>query len=131
MKIKDLEKRYATSLRVKDYNRDDIALELGLVVAEARIRAGFTQEELARKIGTKQPSIARIENGSSLVSSLLLIKIAKALDIKLILPKFDFEIKVNVKTKNAESTITPVRAGLGFISNFLSRTGNQTGIFNF
>ncbi|HXF71806.1 MAG TPA: helix-turn-helix transcriptional regulator, partial [Actinomycetota bacterium] len=35
----------------------------GILVREARRRAGLTQEELARRLGTTQSAIARIERG--------------------------------------------------------------------
>lgn len=39
----------------------EFALARSLI--EARVRAGLTQEELADKMGTSQPSIARLESG--------------------------------------------------------------------
>jgi ribosome-binding protein aMBF1 (putative translation factor) len=60
------------------------------LIAEARIHAGLTQEKLAKKLKTKQSSIARIERGTSLPSLSFLFKIAKALDTYLIAPKFGF-----------------------------------------
>jgi len=60
------------------------------LITEARIYSGYTQSELAKKIGTKQPSIARIERGTSLPSLSFLQKIAKALNTYLIAPKFGF-----------------------------------------
>lgn len=51
--------------------------DLAAVVIEARIRAGLTQSELAERIGTKQPAIARIEGGQ-LPSTSTLKRIAEA-----------------------------------------------------
>lgn len=44
---------------------DELAPEFALArsLIEARVRAGLTQEELADKMGTSQPSIARLESG--------------------------------------------------------------------
>jgi len=58
-------------------------LEPGYQVARLRIQRGLTQAQLAEKVGTRQPSIARLENGSSTPSMSFLYKIAKALDAKI------------------------------------------------
>ncbi len=52
-------------------------------IIEKRIAKGFTQAALARKIGTKQSSIARLESGSYNPSVAFLGKIAAALDTQL------------------------------------------------
>jgi len=58
-------------------------LEPGYQIARLRILRGLTQTQLAEKVGTKQPSIARLENGSSLPSISFLTKLADALDARL------------------------------------------------
>ncbi len=56
--------------------------DLAAVVIEARMRAGLSQAALAKKIGTKQPAIARIEGGQ-LHSTATLQRIAKATGTRL------------------------------------------------
>lgn len=68
----------------------DLAAEISEMIIEARIKKGMSQEKLAKSIGTKQSSIARLENGNSLPSLRFLEKIAKALDTKIVPPKFAF-----------------------------------------
>ncbi len=52
----------------------------------ARERAGITQAELARKIGTKQPALSRLERGGFRKATVeTLKKIADALDANLII----------------------------------------------
>lgn len=58
-------------------------LEPGYQVARLRILRGLTQAQLAEMVGTHQPSIARLENGSSNPSLSFLNKIAAALHAKL------------------------------------------------
>lgn len=58
-------------------------LEPGYQVARLRLLRGLTQTELAEKVGTHQPSIARLENGSSVPSLSFLKKVAAALDAKI------------------------------------------------
>jgi transcriptional regulator with XRE-family HTH domain len=54
-------------------------LEPGYQVARLRIKLGITQAQLAEIVGTKQPSIARLENGDSSPSLSFLEKVAEAL----------------------------------------------------
>jgi DNA-binding XRE family transcriptional regulator len=58
-------------------------LEIGYQVSRLRIQRGLTQAQLAEMIGTRQPSIARLENGSSVPSLSFLDRIAKALDARI------------------------------------------------
>lgn len=54
-------------------------LEPGYQVARLRLLRGITQAQLAEMVGTRQPSIARLENGSSYPSLSFLQKVAEAL----------------------------------------------------
>jgi len=58
-------------------------LEPGYQVARLRMVRGLTQAQLAEMVGTRQPSIARLENGSSTPSLSFLTKIAEALGAKI------------------------------------------------
>ena len=51
-------------------------------VARLRILRGLTQEQLAELVGTKQPSIARLESGASIPSVSFLRRIADALEAR-------------------------------------------------
>ena len=61
----------------KAYDALGEEFDLAAVVIEARTRAGLSQAELAERIGTKQPAIARIEGGQ-LPSTTTLQRIAAA-----------------------------------------------------
>ena len=52
---------------------------------EARIRRGLTQEQLAKKIGTKQSAIARLESDNANPSLKFLEKVTKAVDSELLI----------------------------------------------
>ena len=67
-------------------------LEPGYQVARLRILRGLTQAQLAEMVGTRQPSIARLENGSSVPSLSFLTRIAEALDAKI-----EFKLIPNTK----------------------------------
>jgi DNA-binding XRE family transcriptional regulator len=58
-------------------------LEIGYQIARLRIQRGLTQAQLAEMVGTRQPSIARLENGSSVPSLSFLDRIARALDARI------------------------------------------------
>ena len=74
----------------KAYFNQDIASEMGQRIFEARVKCGWSQERLARKVGTQQPGIARIEKGAVVPTLPMLQKIANALKIDLELPRFTF-----------------------------------------
>jgi ribosome-binding protein aMBF1 (putative translation factor) len=58
-------------------------LELARAVRELREKLGLSQAELAAKVGTKQPGIARLESGRVVPKLELLQKIAVAAGRKL------------------------------------------------
>ena len=61
-----------------------INAEVARLIYEARTKAGLTQRQLADRIGTKQPVIARLEDADYEGHSLsMLQRIAAALDHKL------------------------------------------------
>lgn len=68
---------------VKEYEalEDEFALASALI--DARANANLTQEELAKRMGTTQPVIARMEGGKVMPSSRTLAKLAKATGTKL------------------------------------------------
>ena len=74
-------------LKDKDTRRayEKFGPEFALVqtVIEKRIEKGLTQTELARRIGTKQSAIARLESGAYNPTLGFLNKVAKALNTRL------------------------------------------------
>lgn len=82
-------------------DKSDLAFEISEMVHEARVKAGLTQARLAKKIGTKQSSIARIESETTLPSLSFLKKIAEALGTYLIPPKFA-SLAMETKTQTLE-----------------------------
>jgi len=84
MKIKDLQEKLEKNLRYRILaDKRDLAFEIGQMVLEGRVIKGVTQARVAKKIGTKQPGIARIEAGTTSVSVSILEKIATALGYEL------------------------------------------------
>ena len=70
------------------YERARTSITIGGAVRAARKRAGLTQTELARRTGTSQPAIARLESGNVAPTVLILDRIARALGAELVV---DFE----------------------------------------
>lgn len=75
-----------TEMAIVDEN--DLAIEIGGNIAEARIARGFTQVDLAKKMNTFQSSIARVERGNKLPTNKFLLRVANALETSLIAPSF-------------------------------------------
>lgn len=79
----------------KAWDKIDPEFELIESMLKARQRAGFTQTELAKRIGTRQPALSRLESGGFEKATVeTLKKIADALDAKLI-------VKLQPKKKRA------------------------------
>jgi transcriptional regulator with XRE-family HTH domain len=82
-----------TGIRFEDWEKEKLQdaafvaaareLEPGYQIARLRIARGLTQAQLAEMVGTRQPSIARLENGNSYPSLSFLQRIAAALDAKI------------------------------------------------
>ncbi|OHA64183.1 MAG: hypothetical protein A2940_01680 [Candidatus Wildermuthbacteria bacterium RIFCSPLOWO2_01_FULL_48_29] len=85
--LKSLEEVKADLLKEKgfreEYFKEDPDFEIAKEVVRARIAKGLTQEELAKRVGTQQPSIARLESGSYTPSFKLLRAVADALNVTL------------------------------------------------
>lgn len=73
-----------------DLSTPDPVLDLAHLVMAARYEAKCTQQELAERMGTRQPSIARVEKGDVEPSIAFLRRVADALGATLVLPSFDF-----------------------------------------
>ena len=74
----------ASGGRLAGYRQAKEAFELAEHVRRARERMGITQVELASRIGSTQPAIARLEAGGSTPSLATLRRIAAALGFELV-----------------------------------------------
>ena len=74
--FKDWQKEQLKNIKFVAIARE---LEPGYQIARLRIARGLTQTQLAEMVGTRQPSIARVESGKSLPSLLFLERIASVL----------------------------------------------------
>lgn len=69
----------------KEYKRLEPRYQLISQLIETRIKKGLTQEELAKKMGTKQSAIARVESGSVNPTIGFLEKLVAAIGSRLII----------------------------------------------
>ena len=65
------------------YNELEPEFAVIRMIIAKRLAAGLTQKQLAKKMGTKQSAISRLEQGSANPSLALLVKLSKALKAKL------------------------------------------------
>jgi len=85
-RVSDLHKKW---MKEPKYRKAYDALEEEFVLAsafiDARNRAGLTQQELARKMGTTQPVVARLESGRVRPSMRTLERLAEATGSRLLI----------------------------------------------
>ena len=78
------QERAKSSVRRTAYREAREAFDIAAQVRRAREDAGITQQELAERIGSTQPAMARLEAGGVRPSLATLERIAAALDLDLI-----------------------------------------------
>jgi len=82
--FKEFKKKALEDLDVfKEYEKMRPEFELAYSLIQKRLARKLTQAALAKKVGTQQTAIARLESGSYNPSVKQLVKIAKALDARL------------------------------------------------
>ncbi|MBN2103815.1 helix-turn-helix transcriptional regulator [bacterium] len=67
----------------ENYEEGYSNFKIGVILKEARVQAGITQEEIAEKMNTKKSAISRIENHSEDIRLSTLEKYAHALGLRL------------------------------------------------
>jgi ribosome-binding protein aMBF1 (putative translation factor) len=82
---KTLKKELLKNKKVaEEYKRLEPRYQLISELIEARVKKGLTQEQLAKKMGTKQSAIARLESGNTNPSINFLEEMAAAIGSKLV-----------------------------------------------
>ncbi len=85
-RISDMHKKWMKEPKYrKAYEALQEEFVLASAVIEARSRAGLTQQELARRMGTTQPVVARLESGGTRPSMRTLERLAKATGSRLLI----------------------------------------------
>lgn len=83
---KDVKRELLKNKKVaQEYKKLEPRYQLISELIKERIKKGLSQAELAKRIGTKQSAIARIESGNANPSIEFLDKMTKAMGLKLII----------------------------------------------
>lgn len=78
-KISKLHEKWSKSPAYKAaYESLDTEFKLAEMLIDVRVKSGLSQEQLAKKMGTSQSTIARLESGSAMPSMRTLSKLALA-----------------------------------------------------
>ena len=84
MKLQDFRTRLEESEEFNDAKKElKLQFALADAVLDARIKKGWTQEELAKAIGTKQANISKIEAGLGNPTLNFISKLTKVLDFNI------------------------------------------------
>jgi len=81
IKFEDIKSQWMKDATFRKAYQDldlELEYEISLELIQARMNAGLTQEEIAERMGTTQPVIARLESGRVLPSVKTLSQYAKA-----------------------------------------------------
>lgn len=70
---------------LKEYEEHKTEYEIAKALIKARIASKMTQLDVARKMHTSQPQIARLESGDHFPSLLSISKYAKAINRKIVI----------------------------------------------
>jgi len=85
-KLAELKKQWMQDAEVREaYHSHAYEFEIARALIEARADAGLTQAEVAKRMGTTQSAIARIEGGAQLPSMKSVIRYATAIGARPVL----------------------------------------------
>lgn len=76
----------------KEWERTRIAREVAVQVVSYRISHMLTQEQLAARLGVKQPAVARLEAGEHAPSVMMLRRLAEKLGMEFHIQNQEFRV---------------------------------------
>lgn len=123
-------------IKMNESRKHNFRFEVANLITEARYHYKITQKQLAKKVGTQQPSIARIESGSTLPSLSFLERLADSLGTYLIAPQFGFMKEESSISKKIPKQMINVGSGSlhytdDVISPFIDSITTKTVSFKF
>jgi UDP-N-acetylglucosamine 1-carboxyvinyltransferase len=108
----------------------DYAAKIGNFIQQTRAQKGITQAELARRIGTSQSAINRIENGGQNLSMEMLARISDALQSQIVSLQhpgtLNFRVEGGHKLKGDITVRTSKNAAVGLLVASLLNKGTTT-----
>lgn len=111
-------------------NKVDYKLRIGKVIHETRLVRGLTQTELAKKIGTSQSAINRIEKGGQNMSIEMLGRISEVLSSNIVMlnqgGKVNFKVHGGNKLSGSIEVKTSKNAAVGLLCASLLNKGKTT-----
>lgn len=124
----NIKKYFEKNPPVKLSDKEEIAIKLGSLITNVRLDSKLSQAELAKKIGTQQPSLARAEAGDVAPSVEFLYKIAKVFGKEEFFMKKLSEI-FGLEEDNFEKIIiSPIQLNKNPLYQKTSNSNNQTVI---
>jgi len=104
--------------------------KIGTFIQQTRTQKGMTQAELAKRIGTSQSAINRIENGGQNLSMEMLARISDALHSQIVSLQqpgtLNFRVEGGHKLKGEISVRTSKNAAVGLLAASLLNKGTTT-----
>lgn len=106
------------------------SLKIGNFIQQTRTQRGMTQAELAKRIGTSQSAINRIENGGQNLSMEMLARISDALQSQIVSLQqpgsLNFRVEGGHKLKGDITVRTSKNAAMGLLTASLLNKGTTT-----
>lgn len=108
----------------------DYPAKIGKLISELRVSRGLTQTELAKRLGTSQSAVNRIEKGSQNISVELIARISDVLNSEIISlsssSKLSLRIQGGHKLSGEITVNTSKNAGVGLLCASLLNHGKTT-----
>ena len=111
MNYKDYFKKLEENAKYQKVEKElKTLLDLADDVLRLRMEKGWSQAQLAERVGTKQANISRLESGLSNPSINFLQKVAKALDTSIFINFENANLKYNFSTDTENQSQTAIPA---------------------
>lgn len=111
-------------------NNDDYKAKIGKLIQETRSSRGFTQTDLATKLGTSQSAINRIEKGGQNISLEMLARISDVLSSEIVTLNssgtVNFKVTGGKKLSGSIDVKTSKNAAVGLLCASLLNRGTTT-----